>query len=430
MLVGVEEPEHVGTLVVSQAALATALGPSAFAVWVLLLDLRDTSRSGKAHGAVYAGIDGFVRMLAARNGVRPKQRAVVRALATLRCVGLLDSLGWRPGTRGSCVYWRRALGLLRPTLGAALVPSTSGTPLATAWERARATGAGTRGGRRVGAGRKPGPREIAHLEQTIKRPDLESNDLTLPKSNDLRSDLSSRLLSQPRNSKNRITAALHAVGVEDSTSRSNAPMIDPWMTRSRPFTPGLIQPYRPLARANLVVHVPAAPRLSPSDTPERHAALLRDWYVAVCERLYPGDRKTVWAVKNKPTQRTRHHARFVAFARACLDLDVRPAAWIHFVASQWRHMGHDKAPPVMAVFSTKRIAAEAKTYDEDGRACACDRLTATATEYMLREKRENLGLVAFPHEARIALLDAIRAEVSAEQAQVDADIEHGKWVWA
>ncbi len=434
MLVGVGAPEHAGTVVVASDAMAHALGPSTFALWSLLLDLRDTSRTGKDHGAVYAGVPGFVRMLKARNGPSPAKNAVARALAKLKRVGLLEVLGWRPNMRGVEVYWRRAVGLLRATIGAALVPRAAVVPLADEWDLATIEGRGSRGGKRAGAGRPKGARDkmprrdTAHLRPTIKRGDVESNGATPQQSNGARSDLSlsGSLLGTSSPSENTGEA-----GIDDRLSGEDppTPTSEDWFTRPRSFVPGFVQTYRPLNRAHLVVRVPKAPLLSATDTPERHAALLRNWYVAACERLFPKDRKTTWSVKNKPTQRTRHHARFIAFAKLCVDLDVRPAAWIHYAVSQWRHMGNEKAPPVMAVFSMRKVEAECKTYDEEGRACAREQLTATAPEYIMREKWENLGIRPFPHDERTALLDVIRGEVRDAQAEVDMNVSHGKWVW-
>jgi hypothetical protein len=448
LLAGVRAPEHAGQLVVRHAALVTALGPTAFGVWALLTDMRETSRSlVEARGALFAGIDGMSRMLKAR-GVRAGHAAIERALGKLRKVGLLEVLGWQLNSRDRSLFWRRAYGILRTSLDAACVPAASFAPLALAWERAVATGAGHRGGKRVGSGRPKGsgkgmvrhgagdwgpadrgPRDplgdalarsrasrgSAHLRPQTERGVVESNEVTL--GNQTRDDLRSlSLLSSGSNSPSENTAVEAPAGLPRSS-----------FERPEPRSP--TRSYRSLSVEHLVVRVPHAPLLNPDDSPERHAALVRDWYVGACERIFPKDKRTVWAVKNKPTQRTKYHARLVSFAAACLALEVRPAAWIHYVVSQWRHMDHDKAPPLMLVLSTKKLEAECKTYDEEGRTCAREQYTDSAFEHMTREKFSSLGLREYPRAERDAALEAIRVEVNEGQAKVNADVKHGVWVW-
>jgi hypothetical protein len=217
-----------------------------------------------------------------------------------------------------------------------------------------------------------------------------------------------------------------------------------------PSIPGAVPPRISLYASNLVVITPPPQHLNPDDKPCRWAALLASWYLGAVEAAYPG--KTFWPLKRGPVARSPYYRDLCDAARLFLELGINPGIWILFSLDAWREHAADRAakkPPSVAwVFSPKRIRERQRWYDDDakGREHMRAAYTPSGREFLQKQARMEYGLrrlhargtyneatalqvVRNTFPDRDALLARVRVEVREQQAEVDADVRNGKWVW-
>jgi hypothetical protein len=208
-----------------------------------------------------------------------------------------------------------------------------------------------------------------------------------------------------------------------------------------PF-PGVPGPLRVHEIARCVV--PNPPLLDPRASPEQHARILARWYTGIAERRTG---KTCWSFRGKPLERSRYFGALQSAAKAMVEHEIAPAAWIAWSFDVWEHREKDKLPPPSMVFSAKRIEERRGWF----RSCAVDysggqqvyvpaarelmQRQAQMRNALARERPRNteavLAVVAkyFPIRLRERLIHDAKQQAEAEQERMTVAVAEGKWVW-
>lgn len=212
--------------------------------------------------------------------------------------------------------------------------------------------------------------------------------------------------------------------------------------------------------AELDLHTPKAPKLNPSDPPDRWAWLLQKWFEG-CAKSRTG--KSCWSfggvLRRERVSHVAHSSLgklLIAFARKAIELEVSPASWIAWSMDVWRDQEHPATgaraklalPPVGWMFSVSRLEEregwfqnEAVSYE--GReplplTSAQGAFMRVQAEYgarlgRLTDESPDSEVVAIYEEAFPGGFDRCVAELREAQTAVKQRllerVHAGEWIW-
>ena len=187
---------------------------------------------------------------------------------------------------------------------------------------------------------------------------------------------------------------------------------------------------------------PGPPKLDPDEPDRARALLLVRLYRACAERRF---KKPSFPLGRVDVQKSKHYAAILECARALLDHDVAPAAWVAFSFDVWRDHssaeGAKKAPPLRWVFSASRVSERAGWFaSEESSYCGgrakfgpshneLIRRHAAMRAESARTSPQEAAAKYFPDGLFERLVAEARVESRREQARLREAVARGEWIW-